>query len=133
MYVFLAHSKGPPPLSITLNVENLDPLDMAGPNAAHPISTGAGQIDITASAAGGDGSYSFAWTTQELGDSGNILAVLAAGTTNAAQYDTLTLRSTATPGPPAEINLAIKCTVTDGTGASANITINQPVVAINLG
>ncbi|MDB2565346.1 hypothetical protein N9X64_00355 [bacterium] len=133
MYVFLAHSKGPPPLSITLNVENLDPLDMAGPNAAHPISTGAGQIDITASAAGGDGSYSFAWTTQELGDSGNILAVLAAGTTNAAQYDTLTLRSTATPGPPAEVTYRLTCTVTDGNSDTASVSIDQPVVAINLG
>ena len=127
-------SRGPAALSITLNKAGLDPLELAGPDGAHPLDSGVGQIDVTASAAGGDGSYTFAWTLTESGDSGNILAVLAAGTTNAAQYNTLTVRSTASAGaPPAEVDLAIKCTVTDGNSDTAEITITQPVVCINFG
>jgi hypothetical protein len=127
-------SRGPAALSISLNKGGLDPLELAGPNGAHPLDSGAGQIDVTASAAGGDGSYTFAWTLTEEGDSGNVLAVLAAGTTNAAQYNTLTVRSTASAGAaPAEVNLVIKCTVTDGNSDTAEITISQPVVCINLG
>jgi len=130
----VAMGQGPAALSISLNKDTFDPLDLAGPDVAHPLDSSAGQIDVTASAAGGDGSYTFAWTLSELGDSGNILAVLAAGTTNQAQYNTLTLRSTASAGaPPAEVTYRIICTVTDGNSDTAEITIDQPVVAINLG
>ena len=130
----VAMGQGPAALSISLNKANLDPLELAAPDVEHPLDSLGGQIDVTASAAGGDGSYTFAWTLTESGDSGNILAVLAAGTTNAAQYNTLTVRSTASAGaPPAEVDLAIKCTVTDGNSDTAEITITQPVVCINLG
>ena len=67
------------------------------PEAAHTVDTNAGQADSTATASGGDGSYTFAWTITETEDN-NVgaagCAVLAAGTQNAAQYDTATFRVT---------------------------------------
>ena len=128
---------GPAALSITLNFDELEQLDLAAPDVAHPVDTGFGQIDVTATAAGGDGSYTYAWTVAEDGDNKNtgsgVLQILSAGTTNAAQYNTLTVRSNATPGPPTDATYELTCTVTDGTGATASATVNQPILALNLG
>ena len=128
---------GPPALSITLDNEELEALDLAAPDFLHPVESSAGQIDVTATAAGGDGSYSYAWTVEEVGDDKNtgtgVIQILAAGTTNAAQYNTLTLRSNATPGGPTEATYTLTCTVTDGTGATASAAANQLVFALNLG
>jgi hypothetical protein len=141
MYISLMgtcqQGSGPAALSITLDNEDLELLDLAAPNFEHPVSTGAGQIDVTATAAGGDGSYSYAWTVSELGDDDDtgtgVIQILSAGTTNAAQYNTLTLRSNATPGGPTEASYSLKCTVTDGTGATAFKVATQRVFAVNLG
>jgi hypothetical protein len=128
---------GPPALSITLDNEELEALDLAAPDVLHPVESSAGQIDVTATAAGGDGSYSYAWTVEEVGDDKNtgtgVIQILAAGTTNAAQYNTLTLRSNATPGGPTEATYTLTCTVTDGTGATASAVANQLVLGLNLG
>lgn len=137
MYVFLAHSKGPAPLSITLDSDELEALSLEGPNVIHPVDSQAGEIAVTAAAAGGDGSYAYAWTVAEVGDDDDIasgaLVVLSAGTQNLAQYNSLTLRSTATPGPPVEATYTLTCTVTDGTGATASVNIDLRVFAINFG
>ena len=113
-------------------------MDLAGPNGAHPITTSAGEIDVIGSAAGGDGSYSYAWTVSEQGDDDNtgtgVIRIESAGTTNAARYNTLTLRSTASAGsPPTEAQYILRCTVTDGTGTTASVDIVQRVVGLNLG
>jgi len=132
----VAMGQGPAALSITLNVEGLDPLDLIAPAGAHPVDSTAGQIDVTATAAGGDTScdgYAYAWTLTELDDNQNVLSVLAAGTQNTAQYDTLTLRgdSSGAPGPN-EVIMRLTCTVTDDAGTTAEISINQPVTVLAL-
>ena len=105
----VAMGQGPAALSISLNKANLNPLALVGAAAEHPITSSAGEIDITATAAGGDTSgdgYAYAWTLVEQGDDDNtatgILKVAAVGTTNAAQYNTLTLvgDSSSTVGQP---------------------------------
>jgi hypothetical protein len=132
---------GPAALSISVEPEGeLEALDLVAPDSLHPVETVAGQIDVTATAAGGDGSYSYAWTVVEAGDDSNtgtgVLSILNAGTASersAAQYNVLTLQSNATPGGPTEATYRITCTVTDGTGATAAVLVKQRVMALNLG
>lgn len=129
-------SRGPPALSITLDREGLDPMDLIGPAANHPVDSNPGDIDVTATAAGGDTSgdgYAYAWTLTEIGDGQNVLSVLAAGTQNQAAYDTLTLRgdSSGAPGPH-EIIMQLTCTVTDDAGDTAAVSIEQPVTVLAL-
>ena len=106
------------------------------------VDTNAGEADSTATASGGDGSYSFAWTISETADDGNngsSCAILAEGTKNAARYNTATFRVTkgaelagAPPvpvDPPPFFSQAVyrlRCTVTDGNGdtATADYTVN---------
>ena len=129
----VAMGQGSAALSITLNTEGLDPIELIAPAGAHPLDTAEGQIDVTASAAGGDGSYSYAWTLSENGtDSGNVLSVLSAGTQNVAQYNDLTLQGNASPGSPHNITVPLTCRVTDGTGATADVSIGQPVTVLAL-
>jgi hypothetical protein len=129
--------QGPPALSINLDTDEIEALELVAPNSEHPFETVAGQIDVTATAAGGDGSYSYAWTVSEEGDdddtASGVIRILSAGTTNAAQYNTLTLRSNATPGGPTEANYTLACTVTDGTGTTASVQVVARVFALNLG
>ena len=132
----VAMGQGAAALSITLNKEGFDPLVLAGPASSNQDSN-PGEIDVTASAAGGDGSYTYAWTVAEiLGDDtdtgAGALSILAAGTQNAAQYDSLTLRGVPASGPPAEVTYRLTCTVTDGASAEAAATIDQPVTVLAL-
>lgn len=129
-------SRGGPPLSISLNKEGLDPLNFIG-GAGSNVDSNLGEIDVTASAAGGDTSgdgYAYAWTLAEadppLNDAANQLSVLAAGTQNTAQYDSLTLRGVPAGGPPAEVVVELTCTVTDDAGDTASVTIDQLCVII---
>ena len=133
-------SRGPAALSLSLSVTSIEidlTDDIAGvpPDQAVNIDTGSGQVDSTASASGGDGSYSFAWTITELvddGANGSSSAVLANGTQNAARYNTATFRVTIAAAlagaPPAPVNpppqfsratYRLRCTVTDGNGDTA--------------
>ena len=125
-------SRGPAALSITINKANLEPLNFIGGAGAN-VDTNAGDIDVTAAADGGDTSgdgYAYAWTLAEIADSANQLSVLAAGTQNAAQYNTLTLRGVPAGGPPAEVMMRLTCTVTDDAGTTAAVNILQPGVII---
>jgi FlaG/FlaF family flagellin (archaellin) len=131
----VAMGQGPAALSITLNKGGFEPIMMERP-AGVAVDTNAGDIDVTATAAGGDGSYTYAWTLSEPSggapgfDAGNQLSVLAAGTQNAAQYNTLTLRGVPAAGPPADVTQILTCTVTDGNSDTAAISIDQELVLI---
>ena len=134
----VAMGQGAAALSITLNQGGLEPLVLIGPAGSNQ-DTNAGEIDVTASAAGGDTSgdgYAYAWTLSEPGggeqgfDSADQLSVLAAGTQNAAQYNSLTLRGVPAAGPPAEVNQILTCQVTDDAGATAEVSITQPITII---
>ena len=125
-------SRGPPALSISLNKEGFEPINLIGSAGANVDST-EGDIDVTASAAGGDTSgdgYAYAWTLTEVADTADQLSVLAAGTQNAAQYNTLTLRGVPAAGPPADVIQRLTCTVTDDAGTTAAINIDQPGIII---
>ena len=126
--------QGAAALSITLNKEGLDPINFIGPAGSNQDS-GVGDIDVTAAAAGGDTSgdgYAYAWTLTEVTDPANQLSVLAAGTQNAAQYNTLTLRGVPAAGPPAEVMMRLTCTVTDDAGTTAAVSIDQPITVLAL-
>tara|TARA_R110000796_G_scaffold59306_9_gene136634 strand:- start:310 stop:756 length:447 start_codon:yes stop_codon:yes gene_type:complete len=133
----VAMGQGPPALAISLSVSSTTiEISMGGldPEQAHVIDTSAGDADSTASASGGDGSYSYAWTVAEDGgsDPGNQCAVLAAGTQNAAQYNDITWRITQAEiiagGRPTGVEpfqnavYDLVCTVTDGASATASAT-----------
>ena len=118
-----SYDKGAPPLGLSLNSNSgTVNIDISGidPGAGGTADSNAGQIDVTASASGGDNSsYAFAWVVTETADPANEYAVLAAGTQNAAQYNTLTFRVTAgaIPNfPPQQSVHRLRCTVTDGAG-----------------
>ena len=134
-------SRGPPALSISLDKSELGPLELIGPAGNHPIDSSPGQIDVTATAAGGDTSgdgYAYAWTVVEEGDdddtAAGVLRILAAGTQNVAQYDSLTLRgdSSSNVGEPFDIAYRLTCTVTDDAGTTAAVTITQIVSVVAL-
>ena len=124
----IAMGQGPAALSISLDSPEMI-LEMVDAAANHPINSSAGQIDFTATAAGGDTSgdgYAYAWTVAEEGDDDNTatgkLKILAAGTQNVAQYDSLTLQgdSSSNVGEPFDIVYRLTCTVTDDAGATAS-------------
>ena len=91
MYIALmgcAQQGSSSPLALTIQ-ENADTNIVApGPGGA-TVNTNAGEADFTAVASGGSAPYSYSWSVTELADSGNCV-VLAAGTQNVAQYNTLT-------------------------------------------
>ena len=131
-------------LSLSLNVTSTT-IDLRSgiggvpPDASGNVDSSAGDANSTASASGGDGSYSFAWTVTETADdgqNGSGCAVLSEGTKTNAQYNTATFRVTVaaqisggTPvEPPPTFSTAtyrLRCTVTDGNGdtATADYTV----------
>jgi hypothetical protein len=150
MYVFLAHSKGPAPLSLSLSTTSTqinltEALGGVPPDQSGTADTNSGDADSTASASGGDGSYSYAWTVTETADNGqngSSCAILAEGTKNAAQYNTATFRVTKAAdiagNPPVPVNpppffteatYRLRCTVTDGNSDTA--TADYTVTIVN--
>ena len=129
-------SRGPAALSLSLSTTattiGID-TGALNPEQSHVIDTNSGDADSTATASGGDGSYTFAWTiTETLDDNVGAAAsaVLANGTQNAAQYNSATFRVTqpalisggAPVEPPPQFISAIyrlRCTVTDGNSDTA--------------
>ena len=133
MYIALmgtaAQGSGPAALAVSLTNNAADQISFEGViGEDFPISTSAGEIDLSATASGGDGSYSYAWSITEQGDDNNIntgnVRVTDAGTTNQATYDDVIVTGYDTGlsigDPPIESRLIISCTVTDGTGATAS-------------
>jgi hypothetical protein len=133
---FGAHpSRGGPPLSLSLDASSSTiqlTTSTIPPDQSQTRDSNPGDIDITATASGGDtaAGYSYGWTVTELSDASGIggadCSVLAAGTINVAQYNTLTVRVTqpALVGgggpifpPPVfiEATYRLRCTVSDGT------------------
>ena len=138
-------SRGAAPLSLSLSVTTTNisvDLNAIPPDQSGTVDTNAGEADSTASASGGDGSYSFAWTVTETADdgaNGSSCAILSEGTKTNATYDTATFRVTVAAAiagvPPApvepppnfsEATYRLRCTVTDGNGdtATADYTVN---------
>ena len=141
-------SRGPAALSLSLDVTGTNiGVDLGGvpPDQSGTVDTNAGEADSTATASGGDGSYSFAWTITEVSDdgqNGSSCAILAEGTKNAARYNTATFRVTKAAelagAPPAPVDpppffsqavYRLRCTVTDGNGDTATADYTVTIAA----
>lgn len=131
-------SRGPAPLSLSLNVTATTiNVDVSGvpPDQSGTVDTNAGNADSTATASGGDGSYTYAWTVTETADdgaNGSSCAILSEGTKTNARYNTATFRVTVAAAiagdPPGPVNpppsftqatYRLRCTVTDGNSDTA--------------
>ena len=115
------------------------------PDQGGTVDTVAGQADSTATATGGDGNYTYAWTITETGDDGSdgsSCAILSEGTKTNARYNTATFRVTIAASlagippvpvmPPPFFSQAVyrlRCTVTDGNGDTA--TADYTVTIVN--
>ena len=110
--------RGPAPLSVTVQTNSDPNVELVG-TAGSTQQSSAGQVDLTAIPSGGVSPYSFSWSVTEDLDEGNC-AVLAAGTTNADRYQTLTFQSVIPSGfpPEARATYNVRCTVTDSAGTS---------------
>jgi len=124
------------PLSVTITTP--DPLAMFVPPGIPGTTSNAGDITSTATASGGDGSYTYAWTLSEINDPDNKFAVASQGTTNTATYNTGTVSTThssppppSPPSPPpATATFRVSCTVTDGNGDNASANADFTVDAV---
>jgi hypothetical protein len=124
------------PLSVSITTP--DDLVIAVPPGASGGTSNSGEISSTATASGGDGSYTYAWTLSEIADPENKFAVASQGTTNAATYNTGTVSTTQSnplpptppPPPPQTATFRVSCTVTDGNGDTATANANFNVDAV---
>ena len=105
-------------------------IESAAPSAAGTINIALADqgITINATASGGAGGYSYAWTNTELSDAtdgggpANNFSINNNGTTNAVSYDGLVLDCDVSGGSSGEVFTAryrIRCTVTDSASATA--------------
>ena len=121
---FGGHANRSTPLDASLITDGSAPLveliEFPAPAGSGAFTTNAGGVptfDVSVAASGGSGSYTFAWTNQETRDDTNVFSVATAGTTNAAQYNTIGILG-ATPSGGGQIATGIynlRCTVSDGT------------------
>lgn len=115
-----------------------DIVEHAVPAGSGSFVTGTGGVptfDISVSATGGSGSYTFTWTNSEADDPQGVYSVNSVGTTNAAQYNTLTLNGTvpaSASDPPNDCVYQLSCRVQDGAGGDITVTRNLAFVAIGL-
>jgi hypothetical protein len=125
--------------SITLNAPGSGTLTIATAGPGTSATSGSGAIDVTAAGAGGTPGYTYAWAVTEIGGgdddntgSGNYV-IAAAGTQNAAQYNTLTLTG-AFPGPPNPpanpTTYRLTCTITDA--ATTSVVVVQDITIVVL-
>lgn len=132
MYIILtgcAQQGSSSPLAISIT-EPAPVIIIGSPSST--ISSIAGEIDSIATATGGDGSYTYAWTLTESRDDANAFSINSAGTTNGVRYNDATING-GTPAsaldPPNTAFYDMACTVTDGNGVTATATRTVSVEA----
>ena len=112
------------PLAISL--AGPDPLTIVVPPGSSGATSNPNEVVVTATASGGDGSYSYSWGITEDSDPSDAFAVDDLGTINQERYNdaifstsfSVPLPPAPPPEPPESAEFTIKCTVTDGTGAT---------------
>ena len=142
MYIALTgtcqQGAGGTPLSISVTCLT-DPLVFEGVlGVDFPLTSNAGEVHFQATASGGDGSYSYAWTLSEAGDDNNIatgnVRIASGGTPTGRDYDDITFTGNAVGmsggDPPIETMYQFTCTVTDGTGATASANDRTQVIVV---
>ena len=125
--------RGAAPLSLSLNVTSGD-LEVVGP-AGGTVTAGIVDfgINITATASGGAGGYSYAWTNTEMADDDGVFSVYATGTTNASSYSGLVIAMDTSGdfgGEEHTGSYRIRCTVTDSASATATADFTLNVTGI---
>ena len=113
---------------LAVSITDPGPLGIPVPPGQTGATSNSGEISSTASATGGDGSYTYAWTLSEIDDLDAEFSVASQGTTTNATYNTGTVSTsfnnptppTPPPPPPQTATFRVSCTVTDGLGATAS-------------
>ena len=111
---------------LKVDITDVDPIIIPVPPGVNGAQSSQGDITSQATATGGDGSYSYAWTLTEFDDQENAFAIVSQGTTNVSLYETAIISTNYNnaipppppPPPPAPARYRVSCTVTDGTGAT---------------
>jgi hypothetical protein len=88
---------------------------------------------LTATASGGAGGYSYAWTNFELADDDGVFSVSATGTTNQATYSGLVIAMDTSGDSGGEEHAGsyrIRCTVTDSASATATADYNLNLIGV---
>ena len=128
--------RGAAPLSLTV----VDAGGGTGPNDLEIIGPAGGSVTaaiadagktLTASASGGAGGYSYAWTNTELADDDGVFSVGATGTTNQATYSGLVIAMDTSGDSGGEEHTGsyrIRCTVTDSASATATADYNVNLI-----
>jgi len=129
---------GAAPLSLSITTPNdvsLEvPIDQTGATSS------AGDITSVATATGGDGSYTYAWTLIEVEDATNEYSIASQGTTTNATYNDATVSTSFSnvlppppappPIPPPPAAYRVSCTVTDGNGDEVTETADFSVEVV---
>ena len=91
-------------------------------------------ISLTATASGGAGGNSFAWTNFELADDAGVFSVSATGTTNQATYSGLVIAMDTSGsfggGEEFSGSYRIRCTVTDSASATATADYTVNIIGV---
>jgi len=132
MFGCAQQGSGSPPLA--LSITQPDALGIPVPPGSSGATSGAGEIGSVATATGGDGTYTYAWSIAEVEDTDGAFSVASQGTTgpNNSTYDDATvsvsynnpLPPTPPPEPPSPATYKVSCTVTDGNGDTASASQN---------
>jgi hypothetical protein len=112
-------------------------IEHPAPAGAGAFTTGVGGVptfDVSVVASGGSGSYTYAWTNVEVRDDNTVYSIAGAGTTNAAQYNSIGILGS-TPGSAGQINPGVwtlTCTVSDGVAANIAVNVTASLNAVAL-
>tara|TARA_R100001510_G_C7587894_1_gene158577 strand:- start:209 stop:643 length:435 start_codon:yes stop_codon:yes gene_type:complete len=144
MYIALigcAQQGASQPLAASVIADGSAPLEDARDHitgaGGSPVTFGQGGIqtvDISVSATGGSGSYTFSWGNSELRDDFNAFTVANVGTTNAARYNTFQVTGTipaSASDPPNSAIYTLTCTVSDGS-SSVQVPVDVTFTTIGI-
>ena len=120
---------------LALSISNPGDVGINVPPGVQGGSSNAGEIASTATATGGDGSYTYAWTLSEIDDLDQAFSINSQGTTTNATYNTATVSTNYNnnippppPPPPPQASYRVSCTVTDGNGDTATATADFAIL-----
>jgi len=125
---------------LSLSITTPDDVELVVPAGQTGATSSAGDISSVATATGGDGSYTYAWTLTEVADPTSEYSIASEGTKTNATYNDATVSTSFSnvvlpppnppPVPPPPADYRVSCTVTDGNGDEVTETANFQVSVI---